>query len=66
MYLLLEKYAHIYSINIIPLQILKLPCIPMPFCIRVCLRFGYEDTTRVYHVFVRVIEHPPAMLDDKL
>lgn len=51
---------------IIPLRILKLPCIPMPFCIHVCLRFGYEDTTRAYHVSARVIERPPVMLGDKL
>lgn len=51
---------------IIPLQILKLLCIPMPFYIHIYLRFGYEDTTRVYHVSARVIERPPAMLDDKL
>lgn len=54
------------NINIIPLQILKLLCIPMLFCIRVYLRFGYEDTIRAYHVSGRVIEHLPAMLDDKL
>lgn len=54
------------KINIQPLQILTLPCTPKPFYIPACLRFGYEDTIRVYRVSVQVIEHLPAMPDGKL
>jgi len=51
---------------VIPLRILKLPCILKPFYILVCLRFEYEDTIRVYRVSVQVVEHPPVMLVGKL
>lgn len=50
----------------IPLQILKLQYILMPFYIPVYLLFEYEDNIHDDHVFVQVIRHLPVMLDDKL